>query len=107
MLTNRTPSLIAFESDKMTIERAANPGAARYNVYRGDLGDLGIPDGGYGRCASDLDGDPTDTAFNDPAETAPRSGFFYLVANADEAGFEFGLGSSSLGVARLPDEACR
>jgi hypothetical protein len=114
VLLNRGPRPlgIRFESDTVRLFWAAAPTALSYSVYRGALAELadddedGLPDGGYGECQNHLDGDLTDTAFDDPELPLLGEGFFYLVALIDELGEESGLGTASNGQPRIPAVPC-
>ena len=87
-------------------------GALSYDLYRGDTVDLvdadgdGLPDPGYGSCLSALDDDTRDTYFVDADLPQPAgSGFFYLMSVIDAQG-DGGLGTTSAGLARLPQVPC-
>jgi len=68
------PSVARFTWD-------ADPRAVRWNIYSTTLGALadldrdGLPDLGYGGCATDPD--PSDTYFEDAAMPPPGGGFLY------------------------------
>jgi len=88
-----------------------DPRAVRWNVYRttlaalADLDGDGLPDLGYGGCASDPD--PTDTTFEDAEMPPPGGGFMYsgteMLAVSGSLQ-EAGLGRTSAGIER-PDLA--
>jgi hypothetical protein len=88
----------------------ADPRPVQWNVYSGSLplADLdadGLPDGGYGACASAADPDPHDTVFEDPTAPAPGTGLFY-VGTMTLGGQETVAGTTSSGLVRAPAQAC-
>jgi hypothetical protein len=91
-------------SDPQTLVWDAALAGAAYNVYRGGL-DLVSCDF-LGTCATGLDADATDLAFEDTLEPLAGTGVFYLVTGVDETGLEGTLGVSACGL-RSGSEACR
>ncbi len=95
-------------ADKQTLQWPPLRWAASYRVYRGELAELGdgLPENGYGECASAGDPDPTDTTL--VVADVPRSGAgtFYLVGFVDGQGIASMLGTTSQGVARWPAIDC-
>ena len=82
----------------------SDPRAARWNIYRTSLTALddidgdGLPDYGYGACATATDPDPTDTTYEDTTMPSPGGGFMYAgteVLAASGAIQEAGLGHTS------------
>jgi hypothetical protein len=89
---------------------AATPGAQAYAVYRGLVSSLadangdGLADGGYGSCATVLEGD--ELTFSDPGpDPASGQAVFLLVAPVTLHG-EVSLGTSSTGLRRYASAAC-
>lgn len=98
--------------DAATLAWPAVAAAVSYDVYRGDLpfvdvaGD-GLPDAGYGSCASQTDPDPFDTTFPDAAVPTLGAGLAYTVGYVD-AGFarHGGIGTTSAGTVRPSPLPC-
>jgi hypothetical protein len=111
LLNQSGPSTFSFLSDRVTLVWPAVIGALTYDMYRGDLSGLvdgngdGLPDDGYGTCMTGLDDDPRDTFFIDPDMPSSGDGFFYLMSVVD-AGGDGGLGTTSAGLARVPEVPC-
>jgi len=76
------------------------PTAVRYDVYRGGTGTL---PGTFGSC---LISDLANTAYNDTAAPASRTGFFYLVTGENRLGEEGTKGTQSNGTVRTAAPAC-
>ncbi len=106
------PSAFTFLADRVTLVWPAVTGALSYDLYRGNMSALldgdddGLPDTGYGVCLSALDDDPRDTFFVDTDVPQPAgAGFFYLISVLDSQG-DNGLGTTSSGLARVPQVPC-
>jgi hypothetical protein len=65
-------------------------GAARYNVYRGDVAVLSYAS--YGACRNDLDPAATDTQMSDAEKPAAGKSNFYLISAETAGGVEGTLG---------------
>ena len=100
-----------FAGDKETLSWNAVADAQSYPMYRGLLSNLvdgngdSVPDGGYGDCVSDLDGNLADLEFTDIATPPPGDGFFYSRGFVNGFGDAGGLGLSSRGVSRMDEVA--
>ncbi len=90
-------------TDKVTLvwEEGSASGSDRFNLYRGDPGDL--PAGDAGSCLQhDL---PDNTATDEEIPDPPGTAFQYLVAGVNDAG-EGPLGDASDGTPREPGDPC-
>lgn len=110
-LLQRRRAGLVFD-DAQTLSWAPVRWAQRYRVYRGELADLfdtdgdGLPQLGYGACASAADPVPTDTQLVDAGTPAPGTGWFYLIGFTEGPGVESVLGTATSGGARFPTSAC-
>jgi hypothetical protein len=111
LLNQLGPTRLRFLADDTTFEWPATLGAQTYDVYRGEMAVLldedhnGLPDAGYGVCLTELDDDARNTHFVDPELPEVEGGFFYLTSpvGAPDGG---GLGTTSAGLARVPQVPC-
>ena len=66
-------------SDDATLMWDVEASAATYNIYRGELANLGFDH--YGDCRNDLDGNLADTQLIDGETPSPGGAFFYTIAS--------------------------
>ena len=106
----RLPQLL-FDADKATMHWPLLQGVPAYVMYRGKLSELadldhdGVPDLGYGLCASDTDPNTADGIFVDSQLPGADQGFFY-VKGVRDGGTIRGLGVTSAVNQRVPAVSC-
>ena len=81
---------VRFLGNDFTIGWDAVGGAARYNVYRGDVAVLSYAN--YGTCRNDLDPGATDTQMTDFENPLAGKGNFYIISAETAGGAEGTLG---------------